>query len=362
MEGTREKYSFQFEEAETKKKKPDKIQDVMFGSVFTDHMFIMDYDEERHWHDGRTVPYGPIALQPATAVFHYAQGLYEGLKAYRSSDGRILLFREMMNAKRLNTTAQRMHIPKIDEELFVSAVRTLIDIERDWVPGEPGTSLYIRPFIIATGEYLGLKPSSEYRFAIILSPVSSYHKKGLNPTSVYIESEMSRSAAGGTGGVKCIGNYAPTLLAESIAKENGCDQVLWLDGAKHKYIEEMGAANIFFVLNDEVLTPSLEKGTILPGITRDSVIHILRDLGIRVREKSIPVEEIYKAHEKGELKESFTTGTAAVVSPVGEFLWKGKKIVISNKKTGPITKQLYDTLTGIQFGRLEDKYGWVSEV
>jgi branched-chain amino acid aminotransferase len=267
-----------------------------------------------------------------------------------------------MNAARLNMSGKRMCIPPMDEKLFLAAVRAVVDVDREWVPYDAGTSLYIRPFIIATGEYLGLKISPSYKFIIILSPVASYYKNGLRPTSVYIESEMSRSVAGGTGAAKCIGNYAPTLLAEDTAHKNGYDQVMWLDGAEHKYIEEIGTANAFFVLKDEVWTASLNQGTILPGVTRASVIRLLEDRGFHVKEIRIPVEELFAAYRDGQLTEAFATGTASVISPVGELVWKDHTIKFTENMIGSVTKDMYDTLTGIQYGKLEDKYGWVMEV
>jgi len=339
------------------KAKPDP-QTLGFGEVFTDHMFLLDYKEGQGWHAPRIVPYAPIALDPAAAVLHYAQEMFEGLKTYRTEDGGVQLFRPDMNAKRTNVTNDRICIPRIDEGLYVEAIKKVVEVDKDWVPDWPGTSLYIRPFIIATEPFLGVRPSDEYLFLIILSPVGPYYKGGLAPTKIYVEDEYVRAAPGGTGFAKIGGNYAMSLKAQVKAHGKGFTQVLWLDGAERRYVEEIGTSNAFFVIDGEVFTAPNE-GTILPGITRDSVITILRDKGIPVREERFTIDEVFAAAERGGLAEVFASGTAAVISPVGEMRWKDKDIVIGGGRIGPLSQELYDTLTGIQSGRLPDKYGWM---
>ncbi|MDD4565456.1 MAG: branched-chain amino acid aminotransferase [Eubacteriales bacterium] len=354
------KYEFKVTKTTTPKQKPD-INHLKFGTAFTDHMFIMNYLEGKGWHDGRIVPYAPITLDPAAAVLHYAQEMFEGLKAYKSKDGRILLFRPDMNAKRTTRTNDRICIPGIDEELYVEAIKALVKFDSDWIPGKEGTSLYIRPFIFATEPFLGVRSSKEYNFMIILSPVGAYYGEGLAPTKIFVEDEYVRAAVGGTGYSKIGGNYVASLKSQEKAHEQGYSQVLWLDGVERKYVEEIGTSNAFFVIGDEVITAPLE-GTILPGITRDSVIHLLKDWGITISERRLTIDEIYKAYEEGKLKEVFASGTAAVISPVGELCWKNKKIEINDNEIGVLSKKLYDELSGIQLGSIKDKFGWTVEV
>lgn len=354
------KYEFKVIKTTTPKQKPD-INHLEFGKVFTDHMFIMNYSEGKGWYDGRIVPYAPISLEPAAAVLHYAQEMFEGLKAYKSKDGRILLFRPDMNAKRTTRTNDRICVPRIDEELYVEAIKAIVKIESDWIPEKEGTSLYIRPFIFATEPFLGVRPSKEYVFMIILSPVGPYYEGGLAPTKIFVEDEYVRAAMGGTGYSKIGGNYVASLKSQEKAHEQGYSQVLWLDGVERKYVEEIGTSNAFFVIEDEVITAPLE-GTILPGITRDSVIHLLKDWGIKISERRITIDEIYEAYEDGKLKEVFASGTAAVISPVGELCWKNKKIEISRNEIGVLSKRLYNELSGIQLGNKEDKFSWTVEV
>jgi len=337
---------------------PDKLE---FGTVFTDHMFVMDYSEDKGWYDARIVPYAPIALEPAAALFHYAQEMFEGLKAYRTKEGKIQLFRPDMNAKRTTMTNARICIPHIDEEFYVEAIKAVVRVDADWVPAKEGTSLYIRPFIIATEPFLGVRPAREYMFIIILSPVGAYYKGGLAPTKIFVEDEYVRAAMGGTGYSKIGGNYAASLKSQVKAHEMGYSQVLWLDGIERRYVEEIGTSNAFFVIDDEVITAPLE-GTILPGITRDSVIHLLKDWGIKVSERKLAIDEVFKAYDEGRLSEVFASGTAAVISPVGELGWKDRKILINNNQIGPLSQKLYDVLTGIQTGKIEDKFGWIVEV
>lgn len=332
-----------------------------FGKVFTDHMFIMDYDTEKGWHDARIVPYGDISLSPACMVFHYGQEMFEGMKAYRAQDGRVLLFRPNKNIERMNNTNERLCIPQVNNADVLQAIEELVMVDQDWIPTEPGTSLYIRPFIIATDPFLGVHPSHTYKFMIILSPSGSYYAGGLAPVKICVEDEYVRAVKGGTGFAKVGGNYAASLKGQEKAEEKGYAQVLWLDGIEHKYIDEVGAMNVFFVIGDKIVTPQLE-GNILPGVTRDSVINYLTAKGYCVEERRISIDEVYAAGESGELKEMFGTGTAAVISPVGLLDWHGKKLVINNNEIGAISQMLYDDITGIQFGNKKDEFGWSHEI
>ena len=353
-------YDFTVTITDKPKAKPD-TDTLKFGAAFTDHMFTLEYTKEKGWHDGKIVPYAPFALEPSTVVFHYAQECFEGLKAYKSKDDRTLLFRPDMNAARINRTAERLCIPPIDEALFVEAVKALVSVEKDWIPKKEGTSLYIRPFIIATEPYIGVRASDRYLFAIILSPVGPYYAGGLAPTKLLVEDEYVRAALGGTGFTKAGGNYASALKAQEKAHGKGCEQVLWLDGAERKYIEEIGTSNAFFVIGDEVITPPA-GGTILAGVTRDSVIALLKKWGRKVTEKTISIEDVFEAGKSGALKEMFASGTAAVISPVGELTWKDKKIVINNGNIGELSQKIYDELYGIQTGKVKDHMGWTVEV
>lgn len=342
------------------KKKPDQ-NNLGFGQIFTDHMFVMDYTKGKGWHDPRIIPYGPLNLEPSTMVLHYGQAIFEGLKAYKTKDGRILLFRPEKNMQRINKSNMRMCIPEIDEDFCVEAVKTLVKLEQDWIPTAPGTSLYIRPFIIATDPFLGVRTSHTYKFIIILSPVGAYYPSGINPVKIYVENEYVRAVRGGTGFAKTPANYAASLKAQDVAHEKGYVQVLWLDGVERKYIEEVGSMNVFFIINGEAITPSLE-GSILPGITRDSVIELLKSWGVKVSERRLEITELFDAAEKGLLNEAFGTGTAAVISPIGELNWNEKKIIINNEKIGDLSMKLYQTMTGIQYGELPDTMGWAVEV
>lgn len=344
----------------TLKEKPS-FDQLEFGRNFTDHMFVMDYTDGIGWHDARIVPYQPITLDPAAMVFHYGQTVFEGLKAYRTKDDEVLLFRPEMNMERLNRSNARLCVPQIDEEFALSALKKLVSVERKWVPNVEGTSLYIRPFIISTEPYLGVAPSKRYQFFIILSPVGAYYKEGINPIKISVERQYVRAVTGGTGNAKTGGNYAGSLKAQEGATNAGFSQVLWLDGKENKYIEEVGSSNIFFKINGEVVTPVL-NGSILDGITRNSAIELLKYWGITVVERKITIDEIYQAYSDGLLEEAFGTGTAAVISPVGELFWEGQKIVINNGETGAVSKKLYETLTGIQTGKLEDPFGWSVKV
>ncbi len=339
-----------------KKIKPD-FNKLGFGKYFTDHMLIMDY-ENGAWKQPEIVPYAPFSLDPSTAVLHYGQGIFEGLKAYKNKEGKITLFRPTANFERMNRSAARLCMPTFDEKLVLDALVELVKIDADWIPTNPGTSLYIRPTMIATDPQLGVHPSHTYRFYIILSPVGSYYANGLQPTKILIEDHYVRASLGGTGEAKCMGNYAASLLAAGVAESKGFEQVLWLDGAERKYIEEVGAMNMFFVLGDTVVTPAL-VGSILPGITRNSVLAILRADGYKVEERRVSADEIIKAYHSGELKEAFGTGTAAVISPVGLLGYKDEKMLINKGEMGKISKYLYDKLTGIQNSTISDPFGWV---
>jgi branched-chain amino acid aminotransferase len=313
-------YKFEITKTTSPKEKPE-TEALNFGTRFTDHMFLMNYNHEKGWHDGRIVPYAPISMDPASAVFHYGQEMFEGLKAYKTKEGKVLLFRPDKNAERTNNTNERMCIPTIDKELYLAAVKAIVDVDSDWIPEKEGYSLYIRPFIIATEAYLGVRPSNEYLFVIILSPVGPYYKEGLAPTKIFVEDEFVRATSGGTGSVKIGGNYAAGLKSQEKAAKMGYSQVLWLDGVERKYVEEIGTSNAFFVIDGEIITAPL-TGTILPGITRDSVIHILKDWGMNLSERRITIQDVFKAHDEGKLTEVFATGTAAVISPVGELCWQ----------------------------------------
>ena len=342
------------------KAKPDPDH-LPFGRIFTDHMFMMDYDPEQGWHDGRIVPYGPIELDPASTVFHYGQEMFEGLKAYRTKEGKVQLFRPDMNAKRTNNTNKRMCMPQIDEDLFVDAVKAIVEVDKDWIPDKKDTSLYIRPFMFATEPFLGVAASKTYRFMIILSPVGPYYEHGLAPTRIYVENEYIRSAMGGTGYAKIGGNYAAAMIAEQKAHDMGFDQVLWLDAKEKKYVEEIGTSNAFFKIDGQIYTSSL-VGTILPGITRASMIEVMKEWGYKVNETRFTIEDVFKAGQEGKLEEVFATGTAAVISPVGELFWDGKSLVINDNKIGELSQKLYDALYGIQTGEIEDKRGWTVPV
>lgn len=345
--------------AETKKTKPKGELD--FGTIFTDHMFIMDYDKGQGWHDPRIVPFEPLTLDPAAIIFHYGQTIFEGLKAYITEDGTVQLFRPEKNFERLNNSSKRMSIPQIDEDFALDALKQLVALEKDWIPTDEGTSLYIRPYIIATQPYLGVAPSTQYKFMIILSPVGSYYKEGINPVKIAVENEYVRAVVGGTGEAKTAGNYASSLIAEQLMSKGGYAQVLWLDAVKKKYIEEVGSMNVFFKINGEVITPKL-NGSILPGVTRSSVIQLLKHWNIPIIERTISMAEIAEAHENGTLEEAFGTGTAAVISPVGQLTWGDTDYIINDGNTGEIAKRLYYTLTSIQYGKMADPFDWIVKV
>lgn len=342
------------------KEKPDQ-KNLGFGAYMTDYMFVMDWDREQGWHDARIEPHEPISLMPACVTLHYAQETFEGMKAYRTKEGKIQLFRPEMNARRMIRSNERLCMPAFPEEMFIEAVRELVRVEADWVPSEPETSLYIRPFMFATEASLGVHMANAYKFIVICCPVGAYYKEGVNPVRILVEDEYVRAVKGGTGFTKCGGNYAASIAGQVKAEKMGCSQVLWLDGVNRKYVEEVGTMNIMFKIDNEIYTAPIE-GTVLPGVTRDSIIHILRDWGYKVNETHLSIDDLMKAGHEGRLEEAFGTGTAAVISPVGEFIYRDDKVEVNGFKTGELTQKLYNYLTGIQWGTEEDKYGWIVEV
>lgn len=353
--------NIKYELVENRKSKPD-WNNLGFGKYFTDHMFIMDYDKGMGWHDARIIPYQNLSLDPACMVFHYAQEMFEGLKAYRTPDGEIQLFRPDKNIERMNNTNRRLCIPQLDNADVLDAIKAIVSVEKDWVPTADGTSLYIRPFIIATDVHIGVHPSHSYKFIIILSPVGSYYPEGIKPVKIFVEREYVRAVKGGTGYAKVGGNYACSLIGQEKAEQLGYSQVLWLDGIEHKYIDEVGAMNVFFVIDGTVITPTLEGGNILPGVTRASCIQLLENLGYKVEERKLSLDEVIDAYDNGKLDEAFGTGTAAVISPIGLLDTGDKKMTVNNGEIGSVAQKLYDTLTGIQWGKLSDDFGWTVKV
>jgi len=348
-------------QSEELKEKPSDESGLGFGQIFTDHMFLLDYDSEKGWHNARIERYHPLEIDPAAVVFHYGQEIFEGLKAYRCKDDSINLFRPRDNFKRLNRSARRLCMPEIDEDISMKALKKLITLEKDWVPKAEGTSLYIRPTMIATEAFLGVRPSNKCLYYIIIGPVGSYYKEGLNPVKIFVENKYVRAVIGGMGDAKTGGNYAASLLATEEAKKKGFTQVLWLDACEKKWVEEVGTMNMFFVIDDTAITCPL-TGSILGGVTRDSVIRMLQDWGITVREEMISIDEIVSAADSGELKEAFGTGTAAVISPVGQITYKDKNYTIAGGKMGELSQRLYNEITAIQYGEKPDVYGWVEKV
>ena len=332
-----------------------------FGKVFTDHMFIMDYEMGKGWHNARIVPFGNLSIHPASTVLHYGSEIFEGLKAYRTESGEIRLFRPMENIRRMNASADRMCLPKIDENDFLQALTTFVELEKDLVPHSFGTSLYLRPYMFGNDETLGVHTVHRATFMIIASPSGSYYAEGINPVKIMIESEDVRAVKGGTGAVKCGGNYAASNRAGEKAAKKGYSQVLWLDGVHRKYIEEVGAMNVMFKLDGEIVTPEL-TGSILPGITRKSCIEVLKKMGYKVSERLISVDELLSAAQSGKLEEAWGTGTAAVVSPIGHLFYKDVDYTVSNNEIGQLTQKLYDELTGIQWGTKPDTRGWCYKV
>ena len=353
--------NIKYELTTQKKAKPD-WNNLGFGKHFTDHMFVMDYHKGQGWHDARIVPYQNLSLDPACMVFHYAQEMFEGLKAYRTPDGGVQLFRPDRNIARMNNTNERLCIPQIAPEDVLDALKALISVEKEWVPALEGTSLYIRPFIIATDVQLGVHPSNSYKFIIILCPVGSYYPEGIKPVKIFVEREYVRAVKGGTGFAKVGGNYACSLIGQQKAEQMGYSQVLWLDGIEHKYIDEVGAMNVFFVIDGKIVTPALEDGSILPGVTRASCIQILNNMGYTVEERKLSLDEVVDAYNRGVLEEAFGTGTAAVISPIGLLDTGDVKMTINGGEIGKVSQKLYDTLTDIQWGRATDEYGWTVKV
>ncbi len=344
--------------AEKMKQKAQDETKLSFGRQFTDRMLLVEWKADQGWCDARIQPYAPFVLDPSCLVFHYAQEIFEGLKAYKWADGRIALFRPEMNARRFNQSADRLCMPDVPEELFLSGIEKLLSLEKEWIPGAPGTSLYIRPAMIAVEPVLGVKPSSHYYFFVILSPVGAYYSAGFNPVSIMVEDHYVRAIPGGTGEAKTCGNYASSLKGALEAKNKGYDQVLWLDGREQRYVEEVGSMNMFFVYGDPIVTAAL-NGSILSGITRDSILKLAVALGYRVEERSIEINDLMADIRSGKVTEAFGSGTAAVVSPVGKLCFKDEVVQLSGGTVGAITQKLYDTLTGIQTGKIKDEFGWV---
>jgi branched-chain amino acid aminotransferase len=345
---------------ETPKQLPDDSK-LGFGQLFTDHMFNMDYDPEQGWHNARIEPYAPIVMDPATMVLHYGQTIFEGLKAYRTGNGKIQMFRPGRNMSRLNDSAKLVCIPEIDGTFLLEALKKLISIDRRWVPRAPETSLYIRPTIIATDHYLGVRPSNTYRLFIILSPVGAYYPEGFNPVSIWVTDKYVRTVRGGLGEAKTAANYAASLYGAEVAKKAGYTQVLWLDAIEKRYVEEVGTMNILFVINGALVTPNL-GGSILPGITRDSVLTLAKDWDIPVQERPITIDEVMSAHKDGSLQEIFGSGTAAVISPVSHLAWQDNVLTVGDGKVGPMAQKFYGAITDIQYGRTEDPFGWIVPV
>ncbi len=347
----------------TKTTQPKEIptKDLGFGKIFTDHMFIAEYSRDKGWYNARIEPFGRLSMHPAATVFHYGAEIFEGMKAYRRADGKIQLFRPLENVRRMNNSAERMRLPQMKEEDMLQAIRELVKIDEAWVPRKEGESLYIRPFLFGNDEHLGVHSIKNATFVIIASPSGSYYPEGINPVKIMIEQDDVRAVRGGTGEAKCGGNYAAANRAGENAEQKGFTQVLWLDGVERKYIEEVGAMNVMFKIDGEVVTPAL-TGSILPGITRKSCIEVLKDSGLKVSERLLSVDELVDALNNGKLEEAWGCGTAAVVSPIGQLFYNGKTYTVNDNKIGEVTQMLYDKLTGIQWGKTEDKYGWTMEI
>lgn len=343
------------------KAKPEDESKLGFGRIFTDHMFLMDYSNEEGWHDARIVPFGPLPIHPASTVLHYGVEIFEGLKAYRKQNGEIAMFRPIENIRRMNNSAERLCLPQIDEDVAMEILDTIVELEKDWVPHSDGTSLYIRPYMFGNDPHLGVHAVHNATYAIICSPVGAYYAEGINPVKIAIESEDVRAVKGGTGYAKCGGNYAASLRAGEKAEQKGFTQVLWLDGVHRKYIEEVGSMNVMFKINGEIVTPEL-TGSVLPGITRKSCVELLKEKGYNVSERLISIDELYEAAKNGTLEEAWGTGTAAVVSPIGWLSYKGEEFIVNNGVIGEVTQALYDELTGIQWGKVEDTHGWSHKV
>jgi branched-chain amino acid aminotransferase len=346
--------------AKRRQKPPDESK-LVFGKAFSDHMFLMDWETQKSWKDARIVPYGDLSLDPAAMVLHYGQGIFEGLKAYRCRNGRIHLFRPEKNFQRMNRSARRMCMPEIDESFQVKILEALIKLDVDWIPHSMGSSLYIRPTMIASEPALGVRPASNYIYFIITGPVGAYYPEGFNPIKIFVSDEYVRAVKGGVGEAKTMANYASSLYAAEYAKKKGFTQVLWLDAIERRYVEEVGTMNIFFRLGDELVTPPL-TGSILPGVTRDSVIQLAKHWKIPITERPITIDEVIDAVQSGAMKEIFGTGTAAVISPVGEISYKESSYRVRDGAVGEWSQRFYDEIVGIQYGEKEDPFGWVREI
>ncbi len=353
----------EFPVTHTQNPKPHPADDTLrFGETFTDHMFQMNYDEGRGWHDPRIVPYAPFTMDPACCVLHYAQAVFDGLKAFRGDDGQVRIFRADRHAARLNRSCDLLCIPPLDPALVQQSFRQLVALDQDWVPSKRGTALYIRPTVIATDTFLGVHPSHSYLYYVILSPVGAYYAEGLAPVKILATDQYVRAVPGGLGAAKTAANYAASLYAAEEAKQKGYAQVLWLDGREHEFLDEVGSMNIMLRLGDTVITPPLTNGTILDGITRNSALQLLRDWGIPVQERPISIHEVTEAHRTGQLTEMWGTGTAVVISPVGELGFRNERMTINGGKTGELTQRLFDAISSIQYGTTNDRHGWMSAV
>ena len=330
---------------------------LRFGVYFSDHIYVSEFKNGK-WDDGTIQPYSAMNIEPANCTLHYGQTIFEGLKAFPSVKGGVNIFRPDMNGKRMMGSAESVCIPPYPLDSFVEAVKAVVTMDKQWIPKKRGESLYIRPFSFGTGNFLGVNASDTYKFIIILSPVASYYKEGLNPVKILVETEHVRAVRGGLGSAKTAANYAASMLAGLQAHQKGFSQVLWLDGVERKYIDEVGAMNIVFVINDELITPTLDKGSILAGVTRNTVLQLAKEFGMKISEREISIDEVMEAHKNGSLQEVFGTGTAAVISPVGLLQYKGKDMIINDMKIGKYAQKFYDTITGIQYGEVEDKHGW----
>ncbi len=349
--------NFKINKVETDRKSKVDYNNLGFGKYFADHVFVADYKDGK-WSDGEIIPYGPMQIEPAMCTLHYGQSIFEGLKAFLTKDGHVNIFRPDMNAKRLNRSAKMVCIPDYDVDTLIEGIKELVKVDQKWIPTERGCSLYIRPVVYGDGNFLGVHASDSYKLIVMTSPVASYYAEGLKPVKILVEKEHVRAVRGGLGSAKTAANYAASLYASTVAKEKGFAQVLWLDGVDRSFIDEVGAMNIMFVIGNELITPSLEQASILAGVTRDSVLTLAREMGMKVSERKITIDEILEAHKNGELKEVFGTGTAAVISPVGVLHYDGKDMVINNNEIGEISQKFYDTITGIQYGEIEDVHNW----
>jgi len=347
--------------ADRRREKPKSAEGLGFGAHFSDHMFLMDYIHGTGWRNARVVPYGPLSILPTALVLHYAQEIFEGLKAYYAKDGSVCLFRPEMNALRLNRSAARLCMPEIPVADQLQAIRAVVRTDREWIPRGRGASLYIRPAMVATEPVLGVRPAAEYLFFIVTGPVGAYYARGFEPVRILVEEKYVRAARGGLGEAKTGANYAASLLAAKRAKEEGFDQVLWLDAEQRRFVEEVGTMNIFFVLREELVTPPL-SGSILPGVTRDSVLALAREWKIPVAERPVSVEEVIRGAEDGSLSEAFGSGTAAVISPVGALSYQGREVLVNRSRVGELSRRLYEEITGIQYGQVEDRHRWVQRV